>query len=155
MPKEVMERRAADNEYLHKDFHGALSEGIEYLDRRYGEEAVRDYLRGFTQSFYAPLIEELGRRGLVALKEHFERAYAVEDGEIETTLSGDELVIRIAACPAVTHMRGNGYRVARLFHETTETVNAALCEGTPFASETAEYDDLTGRAVVRFYRRTA
>ena len=41
MAKEVMRRQASDNPYLHRDFHGALSAGIEYLDRHYGEDAVR------------------------------------------------------------------------------------------------------------------
>ncbi len=48
MARQVMRREASDNEYLHRDFHGALSAAIEYLDRRYGEEAVRSYLREFT-----------------------------------------------------------------------------------------------------------
>ena len=40
MPKEKMRRKAADNPYLHKDFHGALSCGMEYLHARFGAEAV-------------------------------------------------------------------------------------------------------------------
>jgi hypothetical protein len=31
-----MERRASDNTYLHKDFHGALSAGLDYLRLTYG-----------------------------------------------------------------------------------------------------------------------
>jgi len=151
--KKVMERRASDNAYLHKDFHGALSAGIDYLDRRCGEEAVREFLRRFTVSFYAPLIAELKAGGLAALRDHFERIYKLEDGEVETVLTDDELVVRVAGCPAVSHMRRHGYRVARLWHETTETVNAALCEGTPYGAELIEYDDRTGRAVFRFHRR--
>ena len=49
-----MRRTASDNVYLHKDFHGALSAGIEYLHQRYGEDAVREYLRRFTLAFHAP-----------------------------------------------------------------------------------------------------
>ena len=153
MAKETVSRKGSDNTYLHKDFHGALSVGIEYLDRHYGEEAVRDYLRRFVRAFYADLIEDVGRRGLVALKEHFERIYAIEGGEVEINCSGDELVIRVRACPAVTHMRAHGYQVARLFVETTRTVNEALCEGTPFIAELLEYDDQTGRSVQRFARK--
>ena len=50
-------------------------------------------------------------------------------------------------------MRKNGYPVARLFHETTKTVNETFCEGTPYAFELVEYDMQTGRSVQRFYRR--
>jgi len=153
MAKETMRRRASDNEYLHKDFHGALSAGIDYLDRRFGEETVREYLRRFTTSFYAPLMRDLRARGLVVLKEHFEEIYELEEGAIGTVLSEDELILKVAASPAVVHMREQGYPVARLFCETVKTVNEALCEGTPFAAELLEYDEETGRSVQRFYRR--
>ena len=153
MAKEVMRREASDNVYLHKDFHGALSTGIEYLHQHYGEQAVRDYLRQFTLAFHAPLRTQLKERGLIALKEHFERLYDLEGGEVEMTLSPDDLTIRVQACPAVTHMREQGYPVARLFFETTRTVNETLCEGTPFAAELLEYDEQTGRSVQRFFRR--
>ena len=153
MTKEVMDMRASDNAYLHRDFHGALSAGIEYLHERYGEEAVRKYLRQFTVSFYAPLISNLKEKGLSVLREHFEKMYKIEEGEIEITFSENELLISVKDCPAVMHMREHGYKVARLFHETTETVNNTICEGTPFAAELVEYDETTGQSIQRFYRR--
>jgi len=152
MPKEVMVRSAADNAYLHKDFHGALSTGIEYIHNRYGEEAVREYLREFTRTYYAPLIAEIKERGLAALREHYEKIYALEGGEMTVSETPDELVLRVASSPAVMHMREHGYLVARLFHETVKTVNETLCEGTPFAAELVEYAPETGRSVQRFYR---
>lgn len=154
MAKEVIRRTARDNVYLHKDFHGALSAGIEYLDRTFGEEAVREYLRQFAVSYYAPLIEAVRERGLVALRDHFAKVYQNEDAEVRMRLTNDELFIELDACPAVTHMRQHGYAVARLFHETTRTVNEALCESTPFAAELLGYDHQTGRSVQHFYRRT-
>ena len=153
MPKQVMRRTAADNEYLHQDFHGALSAGIEYLHRRYGEQAVRDYLRQFARAYYAPLSAALRERGLGSMREHLERIYDIERGKIRVTCSQDELLLEVEACPAVMHMRQHGYLVARLFSETTSTVYEAICEGTPFAVEVLEYDQSTGRSRVRFYRR--
>ena len=153
MSKQVMRRRASDNPYLHRDFHGALSCGIEYLHEHFGEEAVRQYLHDFTLSFYAPLREELKRRGLVALRAHFEKLYEIEGGNAKFELSDDQLVIQVASCPAVTHMRERNYPVARLFHETTKTVNETLCEGTVYAAELVAYDPETGRGVQRFYRK--
>ena len=153
MPKEVMRHKASDNVYLHKDFHGALSLGIDYLDQRGGLQAVRDYLRQFASAFYPPLTEALKRRGLVALKEHFERVYRTEGTEVSLRLSEDELIVEVPRCPAVTYMRQHGHHVARLFHETTRTVNEAICEGTGFAAELVRYDEQTGASCQRFYRR--
>jgi len=153
MAKEVMRRSASDNEYLHKDFHGALSCGIEYLHRNFGPEAVRQYLREFALSYFAPLRAALRERGLPALRDHFEKLYETEGGDVQLECGPDELLVRVAACPAVQHMRVQGYPVARLFHETTRTVDEALCEGTPYAAELTEYDPETGRSVQRFFRR--
>jgi hypothetical protein len=150
-----MQRTASDNEYLHKDFHAALSGGLDYLRDQYGEQAVRDYLRSFTLSFYGPLRDRLKTEGLRALEEHFRRIYEIEGGEVTFELSEDELVIRVAACPAVKHMKEKGHPVSDLFHETTRVVNEALCEGTSFAADLVAYDSETGASVQRFYRRNA
>ena len=153
MTREVVRKTAAENRYLHKDFHGALSVGLEYLEENFGEEAVSEYLRRFALAFYSPLSADLKRRGLACLKEHFARVYEEEGGKADITLSDDELRIAVEACPAVTHMRERGYPVARLFHETTRTVNEAICEGTPYAAELLDYDGPTGRCIQRFFRR--
>ena len=93
--------------------------------------------------------------GLVALREHLERIYEIEGGQIDIAFSDDEMLLDVEACPAVTHMRdaAHGYAVAPLFYETSRTVYAAICEGTPFASEWLRYDEVSGRSAVRFFRR--
>jgi hypothetical protein len=153
MAREVLRKTARENPYLHKDFHGALSVGLEYLESRFGEEAVREYLRQFAAAFYAPLVADLKRRGLVALKERLEKVYQEEGGKCAVTLAEDELRVEVEACPAVSHMRERGYPVARLFSETTRTVHEAICRGTAYTAELLEYDEPTGRSVQRFRRR--
>ena len=153
MPKQIMHRTASDNVYFHQDFHGALSASIDYLHDRYGEESVRQYLWQFAKSFYAPLTGALRSRGLVAIEEHFRKIYDLEGGTVRFDLSENELRIEVDACPAVTHMRRQGYAVARLFRETTNTVNRAICDGTPYDAELMEYEEETGRSVQRFYRQ--
>lgn len=153
MPREVMDRRAADNVYLHRDFHGALSNALIYLEERFGPEAVREYLRGFALRFYAPLRTEIAERGLPAIADHLRRIYAEEGANVCLELSDDALLVRVAACPAVTHMRAHGYRVAPLWRETTTTVNRAICEGSAYDFDLLEYDEETGASVGRFARR--
>ena len=155
MAKEVMRRTAADNVYLHKDFHGALSNGLTYLEELYGPDSVREFLRKFGNAYYAPLKERIKTEGLAPLKEHFERIYDIEGGQVEISFTGDELELRIPACPAVMHMREHGYCVDNLFYETSKTINEALVDGTPFEAELVEYDEQTGRSVQRFFRRPA
>jgi hypothetical protein len=151
--KEIMNRTAGDNAYLHKDFHAALSTALIYLEEKHGAEAVRAYLRQFVQSFYSGLKRDVQQRGLIALQEHYAHIYEIEDGEATFALTSNRLTIEIAACPAVMHMRRNGRPVSPLFYETTRTVNETICEGTPFRAELVAYDEETGRSTVRFSRR--
>ena len=48
----TMDRRAADNEYFHRDFHSSMNMGIEYLGACYGDAAVRAYLTRYTENVY-------------------------------------------------------------------------------------------------------
>lgn len=154
MAKEVVTRKASQNIYLHKDFHGALSLGLIYVQEHFGDDAVREYLYDFARAFYAPLTSLLKERGLIALKEHFEKIYNLEGGDISIAFGKDELVIDVKACPAVMHMRSHNYPVSKLFAETIRTVNMAICEDTSFAFELISYEEQTGRRIERFYRWT-
>ena len=102
MPKEVMRRQAADNEYLHKDFHGAMSCGIQYLQDTYGPEAVIEYLQRFTDAYHSPLKQKLIEQGLPALAEYTRGIYELEGGDIEIDLNEDEMLLRIAAAWVIT-----------------------------------------------------
>jgi hypothetical protein len=153
MTKRTMHRKATDNAYLHKDFHCALNCGIQYLLEHYGRKAVVDYLYRFAREFYAPLTRGIAEKGLAVLKAHMETVYAVEQAEATISLSDDELVVRVPWCPAVRRIRERGETVSPAFVETTRTVNAAICEGTPFHAELLEYDAETGAGVQRFSRR--
>ena len=154
MPRQVMDRRATDNPYLHKDFHSALNCGIVYLHEHFGEPAVRDYLREFALHWHAPLRQRLVAEGLGVLRQHFETLYGVEGATVRFEQTADELVVRVDACPAVMHMRSRGDAVSPLFVETTRTVNEALCEGTAYVAELLAYDAQTGRSIQRFRRRS-
>ncbi len=102
--------------------------------------AVREYLHQFARTFTAPLTRELKERGLEALKAHLERLYQLEGARFSIKFSPDELILSVDACPAVGHVRKIGLAVSPHFVETTRTVNAAICEGTPFAFDLLEYD---------------
>ena len=153
MEKLVMDRRASDNEYLHKDFHGALSCALDYLNDNYGIDSVKDYLRKFTRSYYSKLIEDINKIGLIAIMEYYERIYKIEGGIVEFQSDNNELIMKVDKCPAVSHLRKSGRSVSPVFFETTKTVNEALCEGTPFSAELLQYDEKTGGSIQRFYRR--
>jgi hypothetical protein len=152
MAKQSMKRSALKKPCANRDMHIALSLALEYVHKHYGVEAVRECLRDFAHRFYAPLRIDLKKRGLVAIKEHIERLYQMEGGDVELNFKPSELRVSIPVCPAVQYLRSKGVPVARLFFETTRTINEAICEGTPYAAEVVKYDRETGFSVQRFYR---
>jgi len=95
MAKEIITRKASDNEYLHKDFHIALNYGIDYLHKKFGEGSVIEYLKQFANSFYSPLKRSLREKGLIAVKEHYEEIYKIEGAEFNMKFSQDELIINL------------------------------------------------------------
>ena len=153
MSKEIISRRASDNKYLHKDFHIALNYGIDYLLKKYGENAVRDYLRQFTKSYYAPLTEAINRIGLKAIKEHYEKIYKSEDAVFDIHYTDDELSIHLSSSPAVTYIKEKGHHLSKLYGETVKTVMTVLCENSPYMVEILQYNDDNGGYKVRFFRR--
>jgi len=150
-----MERQAADNVYLHKDFHKALNHALIYLEHRYGEEAVRAYLHDFSAAYYAPLAADLKKRGLAALQEHFQHLYDLEGGDatIEMLPNPERLSITIRSCPAVAHIRAAGDSVSPLFQLTSSVVNETICTGSDFQATLSDYDPDTGACVQTFSRR--
>jgi len=153
VPKETITRKASDNPYFHRDFHIALNYGIDYLHRKFGEGAVREYLAQFARAYYAPLKSGLKEDGLIVIKEHYEKIYKIEGAEFDIKFSQNELIIHLFASPAVMHIKANGHRVSPTFHETVTTVNKEICRDTPFECEVIEYEHENGAYRLRFFRR--
>ncbi|MBN2449954.1 MAG: hypothetical protein JXR77_06175 [Lentisphaeria bacterium] len=152
MGVEVMDRRANENLYLHRDFHRALNAAVRYVHEHHGEDAVRSWLRDFARAWYAPLREALMRGDLDCLRQHIERTYGIEGVAVKVRQGPDALTVEVPGCPAEAYIRACGEDVAGLFFETTRTVNEAICEGTPYRSEFRGYDPATGAATQTFRR---
>ena len=153
MPKQTITRKASDNSYLHKDFHIALNYGIEYLHKKFGKESVCEYLTQFAMAYYSPLISSIKEKGLLVIKEHYEKIYKIEDAVFDMNLSQDELIINLSASPAVMHIKAKGHSISELFRETVATVNKTICENTIYDAELLEYFEGNGAYRLRFFRR--
>ncbi len=136
---------------VHKDFHGALSYGLQFVEQNYGVSDLEDFLKGLSRTVYLPLAEGLRARGLEALREHWQSIFEMEGGDFEQEMEGDTLVLRVRRCPAICHMQQHGYTVAEHFCEQTRVVNEAVCKEAGYCSS-VEYDQSAGSCVQRFWR---
>ncbi len=145
-----MTRRAKQHN-VHKDFHGALSFGLKFLEEQYGMDGTREFLQGLAETVYAPLVADLRERGLCALRDHWQTVFDLEQGEIEQVLRDDVLTLTVKRCPAVAHMKERGYRIAPHHCEQTRAINEAVCRAAGYASST-EYDQDAGTCVQKFWK---
>ena len=156
MTKKQMIRQAADNVYLHKDFHSALNFALIYLEKHHGEAGVREYLDQFARKFYAPLTQAIQAQGLDPLEDHFRKIYQLDGGQVMICRPAkDILQLKVAVCPAVLHIRQSGNELSPLFHLTHEVVNASICRETPYQAKLRGYLAATGASEQLFTRRTA
>ncbi|MBR7187089.1 MAG: hypothetical protein IKD53_00890, partial [Clostridia bacterium] len=149
---EIMDRKASQNEYFHRDFHSSLNMGLEYVGSKYGEAELDEYLRLYTIHVYGKLLEAVKARGLQELKAHIEKTYALEHAPeaVETRLEGNALKVDVKYCPGVKHLRETGREVSRWYPHSTTAVMQTIADECGLTFEMGEYDPETGRASYAF-----
>ncbi len=147
----VMERSACDNEYLHRDFHGALAYAISYLEGRYGEQGIREYLEQTAQNAYLPLIEAVKKDGLAAIESHYRKIFDIEGGKVEFVKEGNYLTLTVIECPALCHLKKSGQLYSDKFCMTTVVVNETVCRLAGIETD-CQYNTEKGCCVQRFWR---
>ena len=150
--KEIMDRKASDNKYLHRDFHVSMKMALDYCYTLYGDDDVKQYLRQFSAAYFKPLAEQIRSEGLVPLKTYFEQIYAAEESQVETTLNGSVLTVSVPYCPAVAYLRKSGHEIPSYYDYTTTIVYDELCQRAGLSSALDEYERETGRCVMRFIK---
>ena len=148
----IMDRRAADNEYFHRDFHSSMNMGIHYVGQNYGLDAVKEFLTMFTGDVYRVVIADIKERGLAAIEAKIRDTYEKEKAleVLKTELTEDALVVSVAECPAVKHLKATGREVSPWYRYTTEYVMAALAEAGGYTFTMESYDEQTGAAKYSF-----
>jgi len=149
---EILEIRAAENEYFHKDFHSSMNMGIHYVGENYGLEAVREYLTQYTNNVYKTVMADMQVCGLAALEDKIKDTYEKEKASevLKTEMTADALYVTVAECPAVKHLHSTGRDVSPWYRYTTEVVMEVLAASAGFAFVMDSYDEATGAASYHF-----
>ena len=148
----VMDRKASDNEYFHRDFHSSMNMGIHYLGEKYGLADVQAYLTRYTENVYGKTITAVREQGLAALNAMIRDTYEKEKAldALTTVWTEDRLLVLVEECPAVKHLRATGREVSPWYRYTTETVMEVLADRCGLRFIMVSYDEDTGAAEYRF-----
>lgn len=151
---EVMEIKPSDHEYFHPDFHSSLNMGIHYVGENFGLEELRSYLTRYTNNVHIKTFRDMENRGILALEALILDTYEKEKcpDAVKTTLDQTGLLVEIAYCPAVRHLRKTGRTVSPWYRYSTEVVMAVMAQKCGYRFVMDAYDDATGKASYRFVR---
>ena len=148
----VIDCKASDNEYLHKDFHGALCYAIKYLEDNYGLSEVNAYLKQVGRTYFKPLSEKIRADGLRVLETYFKDIFTKEGGDFEMTYKDNALVLKVNSCPAISHLKKRNLYFTKSFCLTTKVVNETICEDAGYCCS-CEYDSEKGKCIQKFWKR--
>ena len=151
---EIMDRKASDNEYFHRQFHASMSNGIEYLGTNYGEDAITEYLTDYMRHVFPRELEKAEAEGLPAVKDHIEKMYAKEKAShlltADLSPDGKVLTVNVKENPAVEFLRENGLMVSKWHRMTSSVPYKALAAAAGAVFTEVFYDPETGKAEYRF-----
>lgn len=147
----VLDCKASDNQYLHKDFHGGLCYAIKYLDEKFGQDATVEYLQQVARTYFAPLTAKLKEQGLSALEEHWREIFTLEEGKFTLEYQDSTLVLTVDECPAVCHLKKRNQLFTDRYCETTKVVNKTICEDAGYCSS-CEYEPGEGKCIQKFWK---
>ena len=140
--KVVMDMKAEDNKYLHRDFHLSGNNALRYCGEKFGDGEVIAFLTDFTKNYYAPVIERVKAEGLGALQSWLEHIYEVEEASdcLHTRLEGDTLTVTVSRSPAIAHMRALNQERSKYYIEQTRTVYATMARESGYDFSLAYYN---------------
>jgi len=149
----VIERRASDNKYLHRDFHISMNMLMQYICDEFGVGALIEYLVQFSRAFHSQRTENMKTDGLECLRKYFTDIYEKEEWPVSIVLENDVLTISQDACPGIAYLEKNGHKPVTKYIETYTTVYRTMCEGTPYEYIMEKFTTETGACRQRFQRR--
>ena len=148
----VMDLKAEENKYLHRDFHLSGDLALTYCAENYGYDALIGFLTAYVKNYYSPVINDIKKRGLIAVKEWIEKVYEIEEASelLTAKLTADKLLIKVEKSPAIEFMYSLGQKPSKYYQEETKTLYKALAEASGLGFTLKLYDEESGKAEFEF-----
>lgn len=115
-------------------------------------DALKSYWKQVARNCYFGLSRALREEGLLALEEHWRRIFGIEGADFELSYQGETLVLEVKRCPAISHMKDNGYPIAEDFCEHTRVINEEVCHRAGYKAS-CSYNQEAGSCVQRFWKQ--
>lgn len=151
--KVVIDMKADDNKYLHRDFHVSGDMAIKYCAEKFGEQEAINFLTTYVKNYYSPVIKDIKNRGLIAIKEWIERVYEKEEAShlLHISINGDTLTVNIDKSPVIEFMKSINIEPSKYYIEQTRTLYKAIADECGYGFSLDYYED-DGKTQFRFIK---
>lgn len=140
---QVVDLKKEDNKYFHRDFHLSGDCALRYCGEKFGHEAVVEFLTQYVKNYYAPIIEDIKKNGLVKIKEWIEKLYETEEAPevLHTELKDNALTVTIDKSPVIEYMYSLNQKPSKYYIEETRTLYSVVAKECGFDFELMYYKE--------------
>jgi hypothetical protein len=115
------------------DFYFAINATFRFILRRFGVEYLHRYWTDLGTQYYAPLAADWKQRGLPGIAAYWRAFFAAEPGAQAHVQESDwAVVVEVAACPAIHHLRAHQREIVPCFCQQCYFLNEAIAAPAGF-----------------------
>ena len=116
------------------DFYFAINATFRWIQDNWGEEGLRAYWRALGSEHFAGVTRRFQAEGLEGVRAYWQDFFAEEPGaEFTVATEGDRVLLDVAVCPAIRHLREHGREIMPLYCQHCTEVSQAMCEAAGIA----------------------
>ena len=120
------------------DFYFAINATFRFILQRFGLERLRCYWTDLGTQYYAPLAVAWKQHGLPGIAAYWRAFFAAEPGaEVQVQESDGVVVVEVAVCPALRHLRAHRREIVSCFCQQCYFVNEAIAAPAGFTIRVA------------------
>jgi len=109
------------------DFYFAINATFRFLLDRFGAEGLRRYWTDLGAQYYAPVSAAWKQHGLPGVAAYWRAFFAAEPGaDVHVREDGDRVVVEVAVCPAIRHLRAHGRQIVPCFCQQCFFINDGI-----------------------------
>ncbi len=132
------------------DFYFGINATFRFIRERLGLEGLVRYWRDMGASYFRPVTQIWVDGGYPAVARYWRDFFAAEPGsQVEVEETAREVIVRVATCPAIAHLRKDNRVIVAEFCQQCFYVNEEIATPTGL---TVRVEGGAGQCVQRFFK---
>jgi hypothetical protein len=108
-------------------FYLGINATFRFIHDTYGAEALRQYWRDLGSRYFAPVSKIWSEGGLAGVGRYWRDFFGAEPGaEVAVTSEFDRVIVQVARCPAIQHLKNSQREIMPDFCEHCYWVSRAI-----------------------------